>query len=121
MKSKRFPNGLGNDNGLMGKYIAFHNYRATINSQCEGFPKNTIEGAKPTSHYVPHFRNVYGQETAFLRVYAAGFGASPARVTDREGFGPPLKKQLFETKETSVWNVNSHMMGETIPKESNLR
>ena len=32
-KSKRFPNGLGNDNGLMGKYIAFHNYRATINAQ----------------------------------------------------------------------------------------
>jgi choline dehydrogenase-like flavoprotein len=118
-KSKRFPNGLGNDNGLMGKYIAFHNYRATINAQCVGFPKNTIEGAKPTSHYVPRFRNVYRQETDFLRGYAAGFGASPYRVTDREGFGPPLKKQLLETKETGVWNVNSHMMGETIPKESN--
>lgn len=118
-KSKRFPNGLGNDNGLMGKYIAFHNYRATINAQCEGFPKNTIEGAKPTSHYVPRFRNVYRQETDFLRGYAAGFGASPARVTDRGGFGAPLKKQLLETKETGVWNVNSHMMGETIPKVSN--
>ena len=118
-KSKRFPNGLGNDNGLMGKYIAFHNYRATINAQCEGFPKNTIEGAKPTSHYVPRFRNVYRQETGFLRGYAAGFGASPARVTDRGGFGATLKKQLLETKETGVWNVNSHMMGETIPKESN--
>ena len=118
-KSKRFPNGLGNDNGLMGKYIAFHNYRATINAQCEGFPKNTIEGAKPTSHYVPRFRNVYRQETDFLRGYAAGFGASPARVTDRGGFGATLKKQLLETKETGVWNVNSHMMGETIPKVSN--
>ena len=118
-KSKRFPNGLGNDNGLMGKYIAFHNYRATINAQFEGFPKNTIEGAKPTSHYVPRFRNVYRQETDFLRGYAAGFGASPARVTDRGGFGATLKKQLLETKETGVWNVNSHMMGETIPKESN--
>mgnify|MGYP001485146709 FL=1 len=29
--SNRFPNGLGNDNGLLGKYIAFHNYRGTIN------------------------------------------------------------------------------------------
>lgn len=26
--SIRFPNGLGNDNGLLGKYVAFHN------SQC---------------------------------------------------------------------------------------
>jgi choline dehydrogenase-like flavoprotein len=118
-KSNRFPNGLGNDNGLMGKYIAFHNYRATINAQCEGFPGKTIEGAKPTSHYVPRFRNIHKQETDFLRGYAAGFGASPARETDLRGFGATLKKQLLETKETGVWNVNSHMMGETIPKESN--
>ena len=118
-KSKRFPNGLGNDNGLMGKYIAFHNYRATINAQYKGFPDRTIEGAKPTSHYVPRFRNVYKQETDFLRGYAAGFGASPERETDREGFGQNLKDQLLQTKETGVWNVNSHMMGETIPKASN--
>ena len=118
-KSKRFPNGLGNDNGLMGKYIAFHNYRANINAQYKGFPDRTIEGAKPTSHYVPRFRNVYKQETDFLRGYAAGFGASPERETDREGFGQNLKDQLLQTKETGVWNVNSHMMGETIPKASN--
>ena len=35
-KSKRFPNGLGNDSGLLGKYIAFHNYRATISAEYEG-------------------------------------------------------------------------------------
>ena len=118
-KSNRFPNGLGNDNGLMGKYIAFHNYRATINAQYKGFPDRTIIGAKPTSHYVPRFRNVYKQETDFLRGYAAGFGASPERETDREGFGQNLIDQLLQTRETGVWNVNSHMMGETIPKASN--
>ena len=26
--SARFPNGLGNDSGVLGKYVAFHNYRA---------------------------------------------------------------------------------------------
>ena len=62
---------------------------------------------------------MYKQETDFLRGYAAGFGASPERETDREGFGQNLKDQLLETKETGVWNVNSHMMGETIPKASN--
>ena len=117
--SKRFPNGLGNDNGLLGKYIAFHNYRATINAEYDGFPKFTTEGAKPTSHYIPRFRNVYKQETDFLRGYAAGFGARPARETIREGIGEELKSNLLKTKETGLWNVNSHMMGETIPKESN--
>jgi choline dehydrogenase-like flavoprotein len=118
-KSKRFPNGLGNDNGLMGKYIAFHNYRATINAQYEGFPNLTTEGAKPTSHYVPRFRNVYRQETDFLRGYAAGFGASRQRLTQREGYGDSLKEQLLQTKESGIWNVNSHMMGETLPKAFN--
>ena len=119
-KSKRFPNGLGNDNGLLGKFIAFHNYRATINAEFEGFPQYTSEGAKPTSHYIPRFRNVYRQETDFLRGYAAGFGAQPNQETNKEGFGTELSNQLLSTKETGVWNVNSHMMGETIPKESNL-
>ena len=118
-KSKRFPNGLGNDNGLLGKYIAFHNYRATIKAEFEGFPQYTTEGAKPTSHYVPRFRNVYKQETDFLRGYAAGFGAGPIRETNREGYGDALLNNLLETKETGLWRVNSHMMGETIPKKSN--
>ena len=117
--SSRFPKGLGNDNGLLGKYIAFHNYRATINAKYEGFPNYTVEGAKPTTHYVPRFRNVLRQETDFLRGYAAGFQASPARETIREGIGDKLKKQLLDTKETGVWNVGSHMMGETIPKITN--
>jgi choline dehydrogenase-like flavoprotein len=119
-KSDRFPEGLGNDNGLLGKFIAFHNYRATINAQFEGFPNYTTEGAKPTSHYVPRFRNIYRQETDFLRGYAAGFGAQPQRKTVRKGFGAELTNQLLNSKETGVWNVNSHMMGETIPKSTNL-
>ncbi len=119
-KSDRFPDGLGNDNGLLGKFIAFHNYRATINARFEGFPNYTTEGAKPTSHYVPRFRNIYRQETDFLRGYAAGFGAQPQRKTVRKGFGAELTNQLLNSKETGVWNVNSHMMGETIPKSTNL-
>ena len=119
-KSNRFPNGLGNDNELMGKFIAFHNYRATINAEFEGFSDFTTDGAKPTSHYVPRFRNVYRQETDFLRGYAAGFGAKPIRETLRDGYGETLSDQLLNTKETGVWSVNSHMMGETIPKISNL-
>ena len=119
-KSDRYPDGLGNDNGLLGKFIAFHNYRATINAQFEGFPNYTTEGAKPTSHYVPRFRNIYRQETDFLRGYAAGFGAQPQRKTVRKGFGAELTNQLLNSKETGVWNVNSHMMGETIPKSTNL-
>ena len=117
--SNRFPNGLGNDNGLLGKYIAFHNYRGTIIAEYGGFQEFTTEGGKPTSHYIPRFRNVYKQETDFLRGYAAGFGARPMRETNRNGFGDKLKSNLLETKENGMWSINAHMMGETIPKETN--
>jgi len=119
-KSKRFPNGLGNDSGLLGKYIAFHNYRATISAEYKGFSEFTTEGAKPTTHYVPRFRNVFKQETDFLRGYAAGFQATPIRYKSKEGIGENLKNNLLKTKETGIWSVGSHMMGETIPKVSNM-
>ena len=117
--SNRFPNGLGNDNGLLGKYIAFHNYRATVSAVHEGHPDFTTEGGKPTSSYIPRFKNVYKQETDFLRGYAAGFGASRIRETKTDGFGDELLNNLLSTKENGLWRVGSHMMGETIPKKEN--
>ncbi|MEY2761988.1 MAG: hypothetical protein RLZZ96_1889, partial [Bacteroidota bacterium] len=36
-KSSRFPNGLGNDSGLLGTHVAFHNYRASLSAEYEGF------------------------------------------------------------------------------------
>ena len=47
--SDRFPNGLGNDNGLLGKYIAFHNYRGVITGTHEGHKDKRVDGKKPTS------------------------------------------------------------------------
>ncbi len=37
--SSRFPNGLGNDNGLLGRYVAFHNYRAGLSAEMKAPPK----------------------------------------------------------------------------------
>ena len=117
--TNRFPNGLGNDNGLMGKYVAFHNYRARVNGEYEGFLDSTTEGIRPNSSYIPRFRNVLKQETDFLRGYAAGFGASRYRTNDKDAIGLDLKSSLEANNKWQNWNVGSHMMGETIPKESN--
>lgn len=117
--SERFPNGLGNDSGLLGKYIAFHNYRGVISATYEGHKDQKVEGRKPTSAYLPRFRNVYRQETDFLRGYAAGFGASKPVHYETSGIGDQLHDNLMNAKTSDVWKVGSHMMGETIPKESN--
>ena len=117
--SHRFPNGLGNDNGLLGKYVAFHNYRARISASYEGFMDSTTDGRSPTSAYLPRFRNVEKQETDFLRGYAAGFSSGRYHKQNTDGFGKELKNQLAK-KELGPWFVGSHMMGETIPKETNF-
>jgi choline dehydrogenase-like flavoprotein len=117
--SSRFPNGLGNDSGVLGKFFAFHNYRARISGKYDGFLDKTTDGRSHTSAYLPRFRNVEKQETDFLRGYAAGFSASRSNKRNTDGFGEDLKSHL-DKKELGPWNVGSHMMGETIPKESNF-
>lgn len=117
--SSRFPNGLGNDSGTLGKYVAFHNYSARISAEYEGLLDYKTDGRNPAGGgYIPRFRNLHKQETDFLRGYAAGFGAYRSASADESGIGADLKNAILHPKYGN-WGVGSHMMGETIPKESN--
>src|SRR5690606_26064761 len=111
--------GFGNDNGLLGKYIAFHNYSGRISAEYDGMKQFTTDGQRPTSGYIPRFRNVFKQETDFLRGYAAGFSAYRSSSQDRSAVGVSLKENLLKST-IGPWRVGSHMMAETIPKESNF-
>ncbi|MGH2564713.1 MAG: GMC family oxidoreductase, partial [Ginsengibacter sp.] len=113
--SKRFPNGFGNDNGLLGKYIAFQNYRGTVSAAYDGPPDKYYYGRRPTQPMMPNFRNVHKQETDFLRGYMVFFGAGRG-YGYVEGLGGAYKDALTEAGD---WNVSIMMQGETIPKESN--
>ena len=116
--SKRFPDGFGNDNGLLGKYVAFHNYRGNINATIEGFEDKIDFGRRPTAAMMPNFRNVHKQETDFLRGYMVHYSASRGRWNgnDIDGIGTDFKSQMTEPGE---WNISMMMQGETIPKENN--
>lgn len=119
-KSDRFPAGLGNDNGLLGKYIAFHNYTARISAEYDGLLEYRTDGRNPAGGgYIPNFRNVDSQETDFLRGWAAAFSANRSQVRDTNGVGDALKNALLDDSKWSNWRIHSHMMAETIPKESN--
>jgi len=119
-KSSRFPQGLGNDNGQLGKFVAFHNYSARISAEYDGLKEFSTDGRNPAGGgYLPRFRNVYKQETNFKRGYAAGFSAYRSLDRDSSGVGETLKDNLAKAP-LGPWRVGSHMMGETIPKESNF-
>jgi choline dehydrogenase-like flavoprotein len=103
---------------VLGKYAAFHNYRAGVSGEYDGNLDSTTDGRRPNSPYIPRFRNVLKQETNFLRGYAAGFSAGRITKTQRDGIGADLKQNLLNPT-LGGWYVSSHMMGETIPKETN--
>jgi choline dehydrogenase-like flavoprotein len=77
------------------------------------------DGRRPGSSYIPRFRNVFKQETDFLRGYASTLNASRIEITEKDGLGENLKANLLNPK-LGLWGVNSSMMAETIPKESSV-
>ncbi len=116
--SNRFPNGLGNDSGVLGKYIGWHNYRGQIRAEYEGFLDFNTDGKRPNGVYFPRFRNVYKQETDFIRGYAAQGGSSRILLQEENGIGEDFKKQLSIPKYGN-WMFSSGMVGEVIMRESN--
>ena len=117
--SSRFPNGLGNDNGLLGKYLAFHNYRGSLTASVDGYLDKYYYGRRPTAVMMPNFRNVKKQEMDFMRGYMTFFTASRGIASMPNGsteIGGNFKDTLTEA---GNWGVYMMMQGETIPKEKN--
>jgi choline dehydrogenase-like flavoprotein len=117
--SSRFPKGLGNDNGLLGKYVAFHDYRGNIKATLDGFEDQYEYGRRPTAPMMPNFRNVYKQEMDFQRGYMTFYTVSRTgwqQGFGMDGIGEDLKNRMTEP---GGWSVFMMMQGETIPVESN--
>jgi choline dehydrogenase-like flavoprotein len=117
-KSSRFPNGIGNDNGLMGKFLACHNYRGKGSATFEGFLDKITEGRHAGHAYVPRFRNVFKQETDFLRGYSIGMAGNRGLNSDTNVIGHQLRDNLLNQKYGN-WHMSAWMQGETVPIESN--
>lgn len=117
--SSRFPNGFGNDNGLLGKYVCFHNYRGRVSSTIDGFEDQYYYGRRPTGMVIPSFRNVRKQEMDFLRGYMVVFGAGRGRGKVQPGMDEIGAEYKDALTEAGGWGVRMSMQGETIPKESN--
>ena len=116
--STRFPNGLGNDSGVLGKYVAWHNYRGKAGANYEGFKDKMTDGRNPSNAYIPRFRNVFKQDSNFLRGYAIGIGGGRGHKTDTTPIGDQLRENILHPP-LGNWHLSSWMMGETVPIESN--
>ncbi|MDB4918324.1 GMC family oxidoreductase [Mucilaginibacter sp.] len=118
-KSNRFPNGLGNDNGLLGKYVAFQNYRASVSGEMEGYLDSYYYGRNPTELILANYRNLNTQETDYFGGFTTFMGANRERgpvETQNGEIGAAYKDSLTEP---GRWTVYMYMQGETVPKITN--
>ena len=118
-KSNKYPNGLGNDNGQMGKYFAFHNYRARITADCPGFEDKVMEGRTPTNVYMPRYVNLNEKTENFKGAYGVAIYTARYRKKETKAIGTELVNQLMKDKNYMPWTIYSMMMGETLPKAEN--
>jgi len=117
--SSRFPNGLGNDHDILGKYIAFHDYRGNITASVDGFLDTYEYGRKPTAAMMPNFRNVRKKDMPFHAGYMVHYSAGRANWNQgfgKDGIGKDFKDSLTEP---GGWGVYMMMQGETIPDVKN--
>ncbi|MCJ8164493.1 GMC family oxidoreductase [Pontibacter sp. E15-1] len=117
--SNRFPNGLGNDSGLLGKHVGFHIYRGSANAAMEGYEDKYYFVRNPTEPILANFRNLHEQDTDFVGGYTTFLSAYRPRAnpeTTGPTIGAAYKEQLTQP---GTWRVNMYMQGETILKESN--
>lgn len=118
-RSERFPNGLGNDNGLLGKYVGFHNYRGSMTAKRAGHLNEYYYGRRPTAIMIPNFRNVRRKDADFQGGYMSFFTAT-RQGWNREIDGPQVGQQFKENiTQPGGWSVYLMMQGETVPKEEN--
>ncbi len=119
-KSERFPNGLGNDNGLLGKYVGYHNYRGYSNGRIPGFEDKYIYGRNPAECILANYRNHGKHDMPFYGGYTIFSGAYRVR---KEGL-PEGQMQLGADYKEALslpgsWYAYMYMQGEVVPREQN--
>jgi len=119
-KSRRYPNGLGNDSGVLGHYLMDHNYRARASADFEGMKDKYYYGRRPTGTYIPRFRNIFDDKQEH---YIGGFSYSVGAYRDVGNLSPgdPPLGEVFKRRMTEVgpWRINMTGMGEFLPRFEN--
>jgi choline dehydrogenase-like flavoprotein len=116
----RWPNGLGNSSGLLGKYVMDHWMGAGARGTVPGFEDRTTSGSRPNGIYLPRFRNVNTPQSGFLRGYAYQGGAGRGgwgRGGSLPLFGRALKESL---RTPGPWGMSLYGFGECLPRETNF-
>ncbi|MEX0929810.1 MAG: GMC family oxidoreductase [Balneolales bacterium] len=117
--SDRFPAGLGNDSGELGRNIMDHHFRVGANGEYDGFQERYYTGRRPNGFYIPRYRNIGENGRDYLR----GFGYQGS--ASREGWWRGVRELAIgsELKELLTlpgqWTMGMTGFGECLPYHEN--
>ena len=121
-KTPRFPGGLGNQSGLLGKGIMDHHFKCGATGLIPGFETRTSYGDRSNGIYIPRFQNLPWEPASrrdFLRGYGFQGGSwqgAWTRGADGPGVGAALKAAL---RTPGPWTVGLLPFGETLAYDDN--
>lgn len=118
-KSEAFPKGLANSSDMVGRNLMDHLYGASVSAVIPNGPDTYYVGRRPTSFYIPRYRNV-NESADFLRGY--GYQGFVMRMNWRAialaspGIGADLKKRV---RTLGPWVAFIAGFGEMLPDPEN--
>ena len=120
-KSKRFPNGLGNDSGELGHNLMDHHFQVGATAEIDGFDDKFYSGDRPTSFHIPRFRNLGDKKENLKFIRGYGMQGSASRGNWQRGikelsYGKELKEALFNP---GPWKIGMTGFGECLPYHEN--
>jgi len=119
-RSARWPDGLANSSGELGRNLMDHCMGGGAAGRIEGFDDHATFGRRPNGIYVPRFRNVSTVTPGFERGYAFQGGASRSgwgRGSSQPGFGAEFKASLMRP---GPWSMSFYGFGECLPRPWNF-
>jgi choline dehydrogenase-like flavoprotein len=121
-KSERFPNGLGNDSGELGRNLMDHHFRVGATGLSDDFGDRFYKGHRPNGIYIPRFRNLDARSRQKDYVRGFGYQGSASRENWARGikelsvFGADLKADLIAP---GPWRFGIGSWGECLPYHEN--
>lgn len=118
--SDRFPNGMGNDSGMLGKNIMDHHYKLGATAKIDGYLDKYYKGRRPNGFYIPRWVNM---DEKTKRDYLRGFGYQGS--ASREDWSASIKEMSYgKNLKDSVlkpgnWQIGVTGFGEFLPYDDN--
>ena len=120
-KSKRFPDGLGNDSDQVGRNLMDHHYKVGAQGTTSSYKEYIHDSSRPNGIYLPRFRNIPGRDMRDNYIGGFGYQGSASRVGWRRAIAEAEYGKIYKdaASEYGDWEFGIMGFGECLPYEAN--